>query len=295
MNNFKSGFVSIVGVSNVGKSTLINQIIKNKVSIVTDKAQTTRNSIQGIYNDSNAQIVFIDTPGVHISHNFLGNIMNDSVFKTLKGIEVILFVFPANFFIDKNNIIIMNKISKLGIPIILVISKSDLSSKEEIESKVEAWNKLFNFVDFVAISALKDKNINLLVETIKKLLKQGPKYFNSDNYTDKSESFLITEIIREKILILTQKEVPHSSAVIIDKIKESDSAMEVYASIIVERKSQKPILIGKNGKMIKRIRILATKEIQDTLNKKITLELFVKVQEKWRNTESLLKKIGYGK
>ncbi len=295
IKKFKSGFVTIIGRPNVGKSTLLNTIVQKKVAIVTNKAQTTRNKIQGVYNDKESQIILVDTPGIHKHKNVLGKYMNKTALNSIKGIDIILFVFPVNEKIGENDKFILKQFINKNIPVFLVLSKSDLSLELEINKKLKELKKMYNFTKEFVVSSLKEKNISKLIENIKLYLPEGPKYFFDDIYTDQPESFIIKEIIREKILKLTDQEIPHSSAIIINKMEDTNKILKIYASIIVERNSQKPIIIGKHGKLIKEIGINSRLELEKILNTKIHLDLFVKVVEKWRNDEKTLKKICYNK
>lgn len=295
MEKFKSGFVSIIGRPNVGKSTLLNTIIKKKVAIISSKAQTTRNKIQGIYNESNFQIIFMDTPGIHKHKNTLGKYMNKISLNSSKDCDVVCFLAPINEYIGVNDNFILKQLKKLSIPVILVLSKSDLATKKQIEEKIKIWNRLFNFTKTVVISSLTNNNIDNLIITIKLFLKNGPKYFQNDIYTNQPEKFIIAEIIREKILELTKQEIPHSCIIIIDKILDNFKIYKIYASIIVLRPTQKQIIIGKKGSLIKEIGISARKDIEIFLNNHVYLELFVKVEPNWFDNKNILKKIYYNK
>ncbi|AHF61219.1 GTPase Era [Spiroplasma mirum ATCC 29335] len=295
MKEIKSGFVAIVGRPNVGKSTLLNTILHNKVAIVTPKAQTTRNRIQGIYNDNESQIVFMDTPGVHKAKHEMGKFMNKVALSSTKSTDVILFLTPANKRIGDNDHFILKAIQERNVPIILVITKSDLVKKDELVLKITEWNKLAKFHEVIPISSLQNENITQLLALIKSNLQLGPQYYPDDVLTDQPEKFLIREIIREKILLLTEEEIPHSVAILIDQFEEQDNLLKIMASICVERTSQKGIIIGKQGKMIKEIGTKARLELEQILNTKIFLELFVKVVEKWREKASMIAKLGYNK
>ncbi len=295
IKKIKSGFISIIGRPNVGKSTLLNEIIQKKLSIVTDKPQTTRNQIKGIYNDKDMQIIIIDTPGIHKHNHLLGKQMNHYAFKSTRGVDLILFVFPVNENIKDEDMKILKELAKNNIKIFLILSKIDIVNYNQIDEKILEWSSKFHFSEIIPISSKKKINIKRLLESIKKTLPYSPRYFPKNKFTDQPENFLIKEIIREKILILTSEEVPHSSGVIINDIKEQEKIMKIYASIIVERSSQKKIIVGKNGKMIKRIGIDSREELESIFNIKIFLDLFVKVEEKWRENEQKLKYMGYGK
>ncbi len=291
----KSGFVAIVGRPNVGKSTLLNTILNNKVAIVTAKAQTTRNRIQGIYNDNEAQIVFMDTPGIHKAHHEMGKFMNKVALSTTKAADVILFLAPVNEHIGDNDRYIIKVLEERGVPIILVVTKIDLVSKGYLMVKIAEWEKVHNFTVVIPISALKHENVPKLLTLLKDHLTEGPQYYPDDMLTDQPEKFLIREIIREKILFLTEDEIPHSVAILIDKVDEQRTLLKIMASICVERDSQKGIVIGKNGRLIKEIGTQARLELEQILGTKIFLELFVKVVEKWRDKPSMIARLGYNK
>ncbi|MBW3058314.1 GTPase Era [Spiroplasma poulsonii] len=291
----KSGFVAIIGRPNVGKSTLLNTILNNKVAIVTAKAQTTRNRIQGIYNDNEAQIVFMDTPGIHKAHHEMGKFMNKVALSTTKAANVILFLAPVNEHIGDNDRYIIKALQERGVPIVLVVTKIDLVSKGELMVKIAEWEKVHNFTAVIPISALKHENVPQLLTLLKDHLTEGPQYYPDDMLTDQPEKFLIREIIRKKILLLTEDEIPHSVAILIDKIEEQPTLLKIMASICVERDSQKGIVIGKNGRLIKEIGTQARLELEQILGTKIFLELFVKVVEKWRDKPSMIARLGYNK
>ncbi|MDD4123494.1 MAG: GTPase Era [Bacilli bacterium] len=292
--SFKSGFVAISGRPNVGKSTLLNNIIKQKIAIMSPKAQTTRNTIHGVYNDTDTQIIFIDTPGVHKPHNKLGEIMNASAIGATRDVEAIIFLVSSCDEIGKGDEYLLNILKDQKAPVILVLNKIDLISKEEIFLKIVEWKKMFNFDNIVPLSAKSGENVDELLKIIKNLLPEGPKYYPNDVISDHPEEFIMAELIREKILLLTRDEIPHSIAVIIENIeKKSNGKIDVNASIIVERSSQKAIIIGKNGSMIKNIGIMSRKDIEHLLGSKINLELFVRVEKNWRNDFRYLKEFGY--
>ncbi len=291
----KSGFVAIVGRTNVGKSTLLNTILNNKVAIVTAKAQTTRNRIQGIYNDNEAQIVFMDTTGIHKAHHEMGKFMNKVALSTTKAADVILFLAPVNEHIGDNDRYIIKVLEERGVPIILVVTKIDLVSKGYLMVKIAEWEKVHNFTAVIPISALKHENVPKLLTLLKDHLTEGSQYYPDDMLTDQPEKFLIREIIREKILFLTEDEIPHSVAILIDKVDEQRTLLKIMASICVERDSQKGIVIGKNGRLIKEIGTQARLELEQILGTKIFLELFVKVVEKLRDKPSMIARLGYNK
>ncbi|APE74390.1 GTPase Era [Spiroplasma citri] len=291
----KSGFVAIVGRPNVGKSTLLNTILNNKVAIVTAKAQTTRNRIQGIYNDQESQIVFMDTPGIHKAHNEMGKFMNKVALSATKAADVILFLAPANERIGDNDRYIIKALQERAIPIVLVVTKIDLVSKGDLMVKIAEWEKIHQFTAVIPVSAVKHKNLETLLILLKTHLEVGPQYYPDDMLTDQPEKFLICEIIREKILLLTEDEIPHSVAIQIDKIEDQPQLLKIMASICVERDSQKGIIIGKQGRLIKKIGTQARLELEQILGTKIFLELFVKVVDKWRDKPSMIARLGYNK
>ena len=290
---FKSGFVSIVGRPNVGKSTLLNSILKTKLAIMSDVAQTTRNTIQGIYTDDQAQIIFMDTPGIHRPQDRLGNFMNTTALNSIYGVDIVLFLAPANEIIGKGDQFIINRLKEADGPVFLVLSKIDTVSKETLAKKLQKWQELFEFKEIIPISALNNDNVDLLVETIKKYLPEGNMYYPKEHITDHPERFVMAEFIREKILYFTREEVPHSVAIVIERMIEDEDGVEVMATIICNRNSQKGIIVGKQGSMIKKIRTNAQREMKRFLQVPVHLELFVKVERNWRNKQKYLKEFGY--
>ena len=291
---FKSGFVSIVGRPNVGKSTLLNQILKTKLAIMSDVAQTTRNTIQGIYTDDEAQIIFMDTPGIHKPQDGLGNFMNTTALNSIYGVDMVLFIAPANETIGRGDRFIIERLKEADGLVFLLLNKCDLVSKEEVVKKLTEWKELFDFKEIIPISALEDQNVDTLISTIKNYLNEGMMYYPKDQMTDHPERFVMAEFIREKILYFTREEVPHSVAIVVERMAEQeDGSVEVIATIVVDRKSQKGILIGKQGSMIKKIRQNAQREMKRFLQTPVHLELFVKVENNWRNKQKYLKEFGY--
>ena len=290
----KSGFISIIGKTNAGKSTLINLITKNKISICTPKPQTTRNSIQGIYNDNDSQIVFIDTPGFLSPHQKLDEYMNRQAFSSLNGIDgVILLVDAGNRFNKEKDSLIQNNLKTLDVPLFIVFNKIDLTNVLLINNLKKQYHEMFPNAEIIEISALKNFNVDELVNKIKNILPDGEKFYPDYVKSDHPLSFLVSEIIREKILLLTHDEVPHSCAVKIEKMEKNNNSYHISATIICERSSQKIIIIGKNGQMIKKIGIASRKDIEKLLRKKVDLETFVRVEERWRNSDNYLKDFGY--
>ncbi|WP_342252249.1 GTPase Era [Spiroplasma endosymbiont of Amphibalanus improvisus] len=295
--DFKSGFVSLLGRTNVGKSTFLNAILNKKVSIVTPKIQTTRNQIRGILNDTNKQIIFVDTPGIHKSEHELGKNMNSSSLQSLKSSDIILFFAPLNEHIGESDNFLLKILKEKKIPTILLLTKSDLVNNKIILEKISEWKNRYEFNEIIPISSDHKESLQKVIVALEKILPEGVKYYPDDTYSDQPEKFLIREIIREKIIMLTKEEVPYSVGVMVESQEDlpEENTIIISASIIVERKSQKIILVGKNGNMIKKITYQSRKELSNLLNTKIILNLFVKVEEKWRNKSSVLKKLGYNK
>ena len=292
--NFKSGFVSIIGRPNVGKSTLLNAIVKEKIAIVTPKAQTTRNRIQGIYTTDNEQIIFIDTPGIHKAHNELGNIMNDFALKSITGIDLILYLIDVNVPLGTGDRFIIDALRESKVPTILVANKVDKEQDtNKIVENIETYKEYGNFIGGITISATEGFNIDKLLEMVVSNLEYGPMYYPEDQLIDQPERFVVCELIREKVLLNTSEEIPHSVAVTIDRFKESDKIIDIHATIVVERLSQKKIIIGAKGAMIKEIGTEARKDIKNFLGLPVYLELFVKVEDNWRNKKYQLKEFGY--
>lgn len=289
----KVGFVSIVGRPNAGKSTLINSIIGSKVAIVSDKAHTTRNNIQGIYNDDDSQIIFIDTPGIHKPMHKLGKYMNSQSYYSIEDTNVILFMVDATEKIGKGDKFILEKLKEVDSNVFLVLNKVDRIKKENLFPMIEEYNKLFDFKEIIPISALKKDNIDDLIKTIKKYLDEGERYYSEDYYTDKSINFMVSEIVREKVLNLTHEEVPHAVTCVLEKYEEEKNSIHINVLIIVEREGIKRILVGYSGSMIKEIGIEARKDIEELVGKKVYLELFVKTVNNWREKDKYLAEFGF--
>lgn len=289
----KVGFVSIVGRPNAGKSTLINSIIGSKVAIVSDKAHTTRNNIQGIYNDDDSQIIFIDTPGIHKPMHKLGKYMNSQSYYSIEDTNVILFMVDATEKIGKGDKFILEKLKEVDSNVFLVLNKVDRIKKENLFPMIEEYNKLFDFKEIIPISALKKDNIDDLIKTIKKYLDEDERYYSEDYYTDKSINFMVSEIVREKVLNLTHEEVPHAVTCVLEKYEEEKNSIHINVLIIVEREGIKRILVGHSGSMIKEIGIEARKDIEELVGKKVYLELFVKTVNNWREKDKYLTEFGF--
>ncbi|MGV3465920.1 MAG: GTPase Era [Heyndrickxia sp.] len=292
---YKSGFISIIGRPNVGKSTYLNRVIGQKIAIMSDKPQTTRNKVQGVYTTNDAQMIFIDTPGIHKPKHKLGDFMMKVATNTLKEVDLILFMINAVEGLGRGDEFIIDKLKEVKTPVFLVINKIDQIHPEELLSIIEQYKSLFDFKEIIPISALQGNNTEKLLEEIKKYLPAGPQYYPADQITDHPERFIVSELIREKVLHLTREEVPHSIAVVIDKMeKRSDSeVVHVMATIIVERSSQKGIIIGKQGSMLKEVGKRARVDIEHLLGSKVFLELWVKVQKDWRNKINQLRDFGF--
>lgn len=289
----KSGFVAIIGRPNVGKSTLLNTIIKKKVSIVSPKAQTTRNSIQGIYNGNDAQIIFIDTPGIHKPNSELSSFMNKSAFSSLRDVEAMLVMVDSSVEFGEGDKFLIEKVEDVNVPTFIVLNKIDQTNLLLVESLKKEYSANFPNAKIIEISALNDVNVDTLLNDIINVLPEGPQYFPSGVLTDHPETFIISEIIREKILGLLHEEVPHSIAVIIEQMKQTKKDCEIYATIICEREGQKGIIIGKGGKMIKRIGMQSRYDIENLLGIHCDLKTFVRVEPDWRNSPKYLKEFGY--
>lgn len=290
---FKSGFVAIVGRPNVGKSTLLNHLLKKKVAIMSNVAQTTRTTLQGIYTDDKSQIIFIDTPGVHRPQDLLGNFMNTTAINSVYGTDVVLFMSAANEYIGQGDRYILNKLKEQEAPVFLVLNKVDLIKKEELIQVLNNWQKEFDFAEIIPISSLQNENLDTLLEVIRGYLNEGIKYYDENQLTDHSDRYLMAEYIREKILFFTHEEVPHSVAIVIERYEELEDHYEIMATIVVNRSSQKGIIIGKQGSMIQKIRQAARKDMKRYLGKRVDLELFVRVEKDWRNKQRYLKEFGY--
>ena len=289
----RSGFVSLVGRPNVGKSTLINSLVGSKIAITSKVANTTRNIIQGIYNDEESQIVFVDTPGIHKPQNKLGQILNKGAYYSIEDVDIVCFLIDGKQKLGKGDLFVLERLKKINKPVILIINKIDGMTKDEIFLKINEYKDLYDFKEIVPVSALKNKNTEELIKTIKKYLKDEVKYFEDGTITNRSIKFMISEIIREKILNLTKEEVPHSVTCLVENMITNKDKNIINAAIIVVRDSLKKIIIGKNGDMIKKIGSLAREDIEKLLNKKVYLELYVKTIEKWRDREKYLNELEF--
>lgn len=292
---FKSGYVAVVGRPNVGKSTLLNRIIGEKLSAISDKPQTTRNKIQMIYTDEKMQVIFLDTPGIQTPKNKLGNYMLNVSESSLRESDVITYIVDTSEEIGRLDTFIIETLKKLNgeVPIILLINKIDELEKEKLLPLISMYSELNLFKEIIPISALKGDGINIYMDEVYELLEEGPMYFPDDMITDMPEKFIVSEIIREKALLNLEEEVPHGVAVSIDTFKEKDKLIEIDATIYVERDSHKGIIIGRNGSMLKKIGTSARLELEKFLGKRVVLNLWVKVEKNWREKDAKVKYFGY--
>lgn len=291
--SYKSGFVTVIGRPNVGKSTLINNLVGEKINIISPRPQTTRNSIKAIYTGDEGQIIFIDTPGIHKARNELDKYMLEEAYGSLDGIDLIIFLLDGSTYWGKNDQMIYNQIKNSKSEIIYVMNKIDKISNKDLIKKQQKYSEKVG-KDVIPISALNNKNINRLKKEIFSHLPEGPQYYPEDMITDQIERFVFAELIREKIFYLTREEVPYGVAVLVEEVKERENEdYYIRANIYVEKKSHKGIIIGKNGKMIKKIGREARKEIEDLMQTKVYLDLWVKVLKDWREKDNLLRRMGY--
>ena len=295
--NFKSGFITIIGRPNVGKSTLMNQLIGQKIAITSNKAQTTRNRIQTVYTCEEGQLVFLDTPGINKAKNKLGSYMLMAAERTLNEVDLILWLVEPVTYIGAGERYIIEKLQKVRTPVFLVINKIDKASDEEVLKAITAYKDQVDFAEIIPVSALNGKNTDDLVATIFRYMQEGPMYYDEDMVTDQPERQIAAELIREKALRSLSQEIPHGIAVVIDRMKErkKQKIMDIDATIICERESHKGIIIGKNGAMLKQIGSQARTEIENLLDTKVNLKLWVKVRKDWRDSDLLLKNYGFDK
>lgn len=288
----KSGFVSIIGRPNTGKSTLLNTLVNNKIAIVSDVAGTTRNSIHGVYNDKDTQIVFVDTPGIHKPVDKLGKELNKEAYNSLDDIDVILFLVDASSGLGKGDKFIINALKNIEVPVILILNKIDKMNDEQIMSSINTYKDLYDFAEIIPISALKNDNVDRLIKVLKTYLNDNVKYYDDGIITNASKYFLASEFVREKILSLTNDEVPHSVTCVTTSYQEKANIVNISVDIIVSRASLKKIIIGKHGSMLKEIGSRARVDIENRLGKQVYLELYVKTIENWRDKERYLKEFG---
>ncbi|MEJ1326202.1 GTPase Era [Latilactobacillus sakei] len=295
-DTYRSGFVAIVGRPNVGKSTFMNRMIGEKIAIMSSKAQTTRNKIQGIYTDDNAQIVFVDTPGIHKPHNELDEYMDQAALSTFNEVDAILFMISG---VDKKgpgDQYIMDQLKNVKKPVYLVVNKIDAIHPDDLLPMIEQYRHELDFKAVYPISALEGNNVPEMLKELELTLPEGPQYYPEDQLTDHPEYFVVGELIREKILELTHEEVPHSVAVVVERMKDRvNGKLQIEANIIVERDGQKRIIIGQKGSIIKEIGICSRREIEALLGEKVNLKLWVKIQKNWRDNNQYLREFGYNK
>ncbi len=289
----RSGFVSIIGRPNVGKSTLLNALINAKVAITSNKAQTTRNIIQGIYNEPDVQIVFVDTPGIHKPVSKLGKVLNKQSYSLTKDVDAILLVVDAKDGLGKGDKFIIDSLEKSKSPVILVLNKIDRMTTADLMQRINEYKDLFAFADIVPVSALKRDNINRLISVVKNYLTDNVKYFSDDIYTSSSVKFMVSEIVREKLLNVTEEEVPHSLTCYTTSYNDKGSIVDISVDIIVDRDSIKKIVIGKKGDRLKEIGTIARLEIEKLIGKKVYLDLYVKTVKNWKEKEKYLSELGF--
>lgn len=292
-DTYKSGFVAIIGRPNVGKSTLMNQLIGQKIAITSSKAQTTRNRIQTVYTSDEGQIVFLDTPGINRAKNKLGEYMLKVAEGTLNEVDVVMWIVEATTFIGAGERYIIEQLERVKTPIIIVVNKIDAVSEEEVFKAISTYKDACSHAEIVPVSALKGKNKDELIKTLFKYLPYGPQFYDEDTITDQPERQIVAELIREKALHCLQEEIPHGIAVAIDSMKVRNKVMHIDATIICERDSHKGIIIGKKGSMLKKIGSTARYEIEKMLDQQVNLKLWVKVKKDWRDSEFLMKNFGY--
>ncbi|KOF57021.1 MULTISPECIES: GTPase Era [Clostridium] len=291
---FKSGFVTIIGRPNVGKSTLLNYIMGEKLSIVSSKPQTTRNNIQTILTGEDYQLIFVDTPGIHKPRHKLGEYMVKVANDTVKDVDLIVFVTTPDVEVGKGDIHILEQLKDVNVPIFLVVNKMDETTDERLAKTLKNYSDFFEFKEIIPIAAIKGKNVDTLIELMVKYMKEGPKYYPDEMIIDKQERFIVSEIIREKALRLLSDEVPHGIAIEVIKMKENENGKyNIEANLLCEKESHKGIIIGKNGKMLKKISTYARESIEEFLGKKVNLRLWVKVKKDWRDSPFVLKELGY--
>ena len=289
----KSGFVSLIGRPNVGKSTLLNTLINQKIAITSNKPQTTRNIIQGIYNDDGYQIVFVDTPGIHKPLNKLGKVLNKEAQSLTKDVDLVLFVVDASEGIGAGDKKIISSFNETNSPVILVLNKVDKMNEEQIIKAINDYKDLYNFAEIVPISALSKSNVDRLIKVIKKYMTDDMRYFDDDMITTSTLNFLVSEFVREKIFRMTEEEIPHSITCITSKYEEKKNIVDITVDIIVDRDSIKKIVIGKQGSLLKAVGIEARKDIENLIDKKVYLELYVKTIKNWRDKEKYLNELGF--
>ncbi len=295
-DNFKSGFVTLIGRPNVGKSTLMNHLIGQKIAITSRKPQTTRNRIQTVYTDENGQIVFVDTPGIHKAKNKLGEYMVNSAERSITEVDVVLWLVEPSTFIGAGERHILDQLKRVKNPVILIINKIDTVKKSEVAEFIDSYRKEYDFAEIIPVSALRSINLDSVIESIMKYLPYGPMYYDEDTVTDQPMRQITAEMIREKALRLLEEEIPHGIAVVIEKMEiRKNGLYDIEATIVCERESHKGIIIGKGGSMLKKIGSQARIDIENMVEAQVNLRLFVKVRKEWRDNDLYLKNYGYTK
>ena len=288
----RSGTVSIVGRPNVGKSTLLNKILNKKIAIISDKSGTTRNLLLGVYNDSDSQIVFVDTPGIHKPVNTLGTVLNKKAYLMTSGVDVVLFVVDISKGFGKGDSFILERLKNENAKVILLLNKIDNIKPDELIKRIDEVKELYDFLEIIPVSAIKGINVNDLIKTLKKYLPNDFKYYDDDYVTNQPKGMIITERVREKILQLTNEEIPHTVTCVLETYEEKKDLLSLGVVIIIDRENIKKIIIGKNGSMLKRIGTEARLDLEEYFNKKVFLSLYVKVIKNWRDKEALIKSLG---
>lgn len=288
----KSGFVSLVGRPNVGKSTLLNSLLERKIAITSNVSGTTRNIIQGIYNDDDSQIIFIDTPGIHKPQNKLGTMMNRKAYTMADDVDIVLFLIDVEKGFGKGDTFILERLKELHKPVILLMNKVDRIKKEKLLELINEYKDLYDFTEIIPISALKGDNVQDIIDTLKKYLDDGVRYYSEEEITNVSTNFLLAELVREKVLYFTKEEVPHSVTCLVEEYTEEEASVHLRVLIIVDRANLKKIIIGKNGAMLKKIGTFARIDMEEFLGKKVFLETYVKTIDNWKDREKYLTEFG---
>ena len=289
----KSGFVTIVGRPNTGKSTLLNSLLERKIAITSNVSGTTRNVIEGIYNDKDSQIIFVDTPGIHKPVNKLGSFMNNKAYEMMNSVDLILFTMDATKPFGKGDNLVLEKIKDENKPVFLILNKVDIIDKNKLFELIAKYKELYDFKEIFPISALKGDNVDNLINSIKEYLPDGDRYFPEEDITNVSLKFQIAELVREKLLWLTKEEVPHTVTCYTETYEDMGKYIDIGVVVVVDRENLKKIIIGKNGSMLKKVGILSRKDIEELIGKQVNLKTYVKVIESWREKEKFLRELGF--